>query len=235
MKKFNQNDEIYFVYDEENLDLLEGWIVSEFDKTKNDIIYLITTKKDIVDKVNEYESIKQFISEYNDSLVRKRSSFIFHKNKKIYKKYYRFIKFLRNEFISKRIDSFEEWALFTKGRNNRFILIVRIFAKRIWKIISFVLIVPIWGTIQLVFGDIITFYRNVYKIYKIKPEIKSLTIQNEILKALDNELGNKVKESNELQHTKKKLENYKKEIKETSRSFIAIIIAVISLLFSILK
>lgn len=241
MKKFNPNDHVCFLPEEyiwvsdkeslKNLKPREGWIVCEYKKSQNDVIYLVATEKNIIDKANEYKNIESYYSENKDFLIQCKSSFILYRNKKTLNKFNKFKKYLSQDSILREIYITHELNLFFQGKNNRLSIMIKIIAKPVQKILLFIWNVLLLGTIQLFFGDFIMFYKNVHKIHLVNREIKSLTFQNR----LRNIAFNKVGESNELQCAKDNLKKYEDEIKETSRAFIAIVIAIISLLFSILK
>ena len=219
MKKnyFNVKDKILFLKDYDHNNLSIGWLHHiEYDRQEFPF-WVVVTKiedlgKDNNDVQDQYQRREAFIIKYNPTKV---------------KKFNKLSLFLQTPFISKYCYVDGEKALFITKRNNRVKVLLKVILSFIKVPIYYFIVVILFGTTKLLFGDIFTYYSNEHKMFKLKANIKKAKFEDQVNSVFDEKKQSRVAKIYD------EMNNLKQNNSEINRVLIATLIALISLYFSL--
>jgi hypothetical protein len=227
--QFKKGEEILFLSDYDDQELSRGWIHSKVkdDKTEEDIYHIVFNKDDL-----DIQTIDK------NKMTPRRVSFIKKNDKKTMVKYKKINNFLNKNFVKKRIMINSEKVIFLNKNNSVFRIIWILIYSIIKRILRFIWFIIIVGLFRLIFGDLIDYFPNRIRIYKLRLKINEE--ENDLKMTLNMFLGAGIDSTYIKQKKINKIKDLKNDLEETigqneniSRSLIAMIIAIVSMFIAI--
>ncbi|WP_319560310.1 hypothetical protein [Marispirochaeta sp.] len=197
--------------------------IKEYESKAKSIYIIRNTKIDI--NIKNLKDLSDFEKSSGEEIIEESGKFFKKYSKKDEEKYKNLISILSKQ------DFLNIHSIINKYFNkemNIFLLKIRIIFKKIFMWLNITCNNIFIGTLDLIFGDLFKFYRNRKQILILRKKIKK--IEQRTFFVLNR--GIVVDDSKELRIKLKKLE---KEKNEFSRTFIALLVAVISLIISIVN
>ncbi len=224
MDKFLKADKVYYPKEYEE-GLTNAWVVRKGKETERDQYWILVRSEDLLD-LPEDQILPGYIFEIKEK-------FILKNNDKRVKSYKEFSKFLGKALVfDKDLNYQNEINKYVVKYNSRILVVIKVIADNIKRVFKYFVFVILGGLIKLIFGDLISYFKNMHGIYVSGYELKKSELERSVTNSVG---GNLSKIDSKIEVINHKVDTYRKENAEINKSMIAVIISIISLLFSLKK
>jgi hypothetical protein len=230
MDKFIPGEHIVFLFEEE---LIDGYLMKRDILSSDQIFWLITTDKDISNKYLDQDTNCDY--RLSEKIKYIKELYILKCNDKRIKKYKLFNKFLGMAYIRRNTQyNYEIYKYFLKGNNKAFVFLKATMGFSLY-LFKFIFNVIVVGIIDLIFGQIVDYFKNRQAILKIKYKLNNL----KGLYYLSGIMGDNSNNKKEFEEQYKELKEQKNKLQEKrltlNSSLVALILAIISIIISLTK